>query len=57
MILKNISKFKKNITVYGFTEFKKKFKSKYVNIYVQKNLFSSSNKDYVKKFISIEKKK
>ena len=50
------SKFKKNITVYGFTEFKKKFKNKYVNIYVQKKLFKSQNKDYVKKFIEIEKK-
>ncbi len=50
------SKFKKNITVYGFTEFKKKFKNKYVNIYVQKKLFKSQNKDYVKNFIKIEKK-
>ena len=50
------SKFKKNITVYGFTEFKKKFKNKYVNIYIQKKLFKSQNKDYVEKFIEIEKK-
>ena len=50
------SKFKKNIIVYGFTEFKKKFKNKYVNIEIQKKLFKSQNKDYVKKFIKIEKK-
>ena len=50
------SKFKKNIIVYGFTEFKKKFKNKYVNIEIQKKLFKSQNKDYVKKFIEIEKK-
>ena len=49
------SKFKKNITVYGFTEFKKKLKNKYVNIQIQKKLFNSQNKDYVKKFIELEK--
>ena len=51
------SKFRKNISVYGYTEFKKKFKNKYVNIEVKKKLFQSQNKDYVNKFIELEKKK
>ena len=51
-----ISKFKKNITVFGNTDFKKRFNLKYVNIDLKKNLFSSQTKNYVKKFIKLEKK-
>ena len=50
------SKFRKNITVFGHTDYKKKFSQKYFNIEVKKNFFSSQNKEYVKKFIEIEKK-
>ncbi len=50
-----ISKFKKNITVFGYTKFKKKFKNNYINIETKKRLFQSQNKDYVNKFIEIEK--
>ncbi len=50
------SKFRKNIIVYGFTDYKKKFKNKYINIETRKKLFQSQNKDYVNKFIEIEKK-
>ncbi len=50
------SKFKKDITVFGHTNYKKKFSQKYFNIDVKKNFFSSQNKEYVKKFIEIEKK-
>ena len=50
------SKFRKNITVYGFTDYKKKFKNKYINIDTKKKLFQSQNRDYVNKFIEIEKK-
>ncbi len=50
-----LSKFKHTTTIYGYTEYKKRFKSKYVNIEASKKFFSSSNKEYVKKFISIEK--
>ncbi len=50
-----LSKFKKTTTVYGFTKYTKKFKNRYINIETSKNFFSSSNKEYVKKFISIEK--
>ncbi len=51
-----LSKFKKTTTVFGYTKYKKKFKNKYINIEAGNNIFSSSNKDYVKKFISLEKK-
>jgi len=50
-----LSIFKNSTTVYGFTEFKKKFNSKYTNIETSKKIFSSSNKEYVKSFITIEK--
>ena len=51
-----ISKFKKDITVYGNTIFRKKFNLKYKNIELKKNLFSSQTRNYVKKFIDLEKK-
>ena len=51
-----ISKFKKNITVFGNTDFKKIFNLRYVNINLRKNLFSSQTKNYVTKFIQLEKK-
>ena len=50
------SKFKKNITVFGFTEYKKRFQKEYINIETKKKLFQSLNKEYVNKFIQIEKK-
>ncbi len=34
------SKFRKNITVFGFTEFKQKFKNKYINIDIKKKVIS-----------------
>ncbi len=51
-----ISKYKNTITVFGNTNFKKKFKLKYINIDLNKNLFSSQTSVYVKKFINLEKK-
>ena len=48
------SKFKKNITVFGSTNFKVVFKDKYVNIKTSKKYFSSLNKEYVSNFIKIE---
>ncbi len=50
------SEFRKNITVFGNTDYKKNFNQKYFNIDVKKKIFSSQNKEYVKKFIEIEKK-
>ena len=50
------SKYKKNIIVFGNTNFKKKFKIKYVNINLNKSLLSSQTKNYVNKFIKFQKK-
>ena len=52
----NISRYKKNITVYGNTNYKRKFKIKYKNINLKKRFFQSQNKIYVEKFIKIENK-
>ncbi len=52
-----ISKYKKNITIYGNTKLKKVFPLSYVNIDLSKKLFTSQSKKYVEKFISIEKKR
>ena len=49
------SKFKKNITVFGNTNFDKKFPLKYRNINLKKNFIGSQTKDYVNKFIILEK--
>ena len=45
-----ISKYKKNIIVFGNTEYKKKFNLKYVNIDLKKSFLSSQTKNYVSKF-------
>ena len=52
-----ISKFKKNITVFGNTNYKKKFKLKYINIASKKKFFNSQTRNYVKDFIKLEKKR
>ncbi len=52
-----ISKYRKNITVFGNTNFKKKFPVKYTNIETKKNILTSQTKDYVKRFIKLEKEK
>ncbi len=51
-----ISKFKKLITVFGNTDYNKKFDLKYINIDTKKNVFYSQTKDYVSKFIKLERK-
>ncbi len=51
-----ISKYKKNIIVFGNTEYKIKFKLKYVNINLKKNFLTSQTKNYVTKFLKIQKK-
>ena len=50
-----ISKYRKNITVFGNTNFKKKFNLRYINIELNKSLFASQTRKYVEKFISLEK--
>ncbi len=50
------SKYKKNIVVFGNTNFSKSFNIKYTNINLSKNILSSQTKDYVNKFIILQKK-
>ena len=51
-----LSKYKKNIKIYGSTNFKKKFSRNYVNIELKNNLITSSSKEYINKFIKHERK-
>ena len=52
-----VSKFKKNITIFGNTKFKKKLFGKYKNIELTKNnLLVSKSFIYVKRFIELQKK-
>ena len=51
-----ISKFKKNITVFGNTSYKQIFKLKYININTKKAIFNSQTKNYVNDFIKLEKR-
>ena len=50
-----ISKFKKNITVFGSTEISKKFPIKYIDIKLKKFALKSQTRSYVDKFIKLEK--
>ena len=50
-----LSKYKKNIQVYGNTSFKKKLLPNYTNLNFSKIVFRSNSKVYVKKFLDIEK--
>ena len=52
-----LSKFKKNITIFGSTEFKSKLSKNYTNIELNQNiLFQSQSRFYVNKFIELQKK-
>jgi len=51
-----ISKYKKNIKVYGSTDFKKIFKIRYQNIVLPKRFITSQTKSYINKFINYERK-
>ena len=50
------SKFKKNIIVFGNTNYKKKFNLRYVNIDLFNNPLRSQTRSYVNKFISLQEK-
>ena len=52
-----ISKYRKNTTVFGNTEYRNKFKHRYVNIPLKKIIFQSQNKKYVDEFVKLEKKR
>ena len=49
-----ISSYKKDIVVFGSTNFQKRFNLKYVNIKNKKNLFESQTKLYVNEFIKLQ---
>ena len=51
-----LSKYKKDILVFGNTNFKKKYNLKYLNISLIKNPLISQTKEYVRKFSRIQKK-
>ena len=52
-----ISKFRKNIRIFGSTVFKSTLSKNYTNIELKKNsLFQSQSRFYVNKFIEIQKK-
>jgi len=51
-----ISKYKKNITVFGNTNLKNIYKLSYKNIFLGKNLMESGTKVYVNKFLDYENK-
>ena len=53
----SISRYKKNILVYGSTLFKKKFNINYINIDLNKKFITSQSKEYINNFIHYEKKK
>ena len=50
-----LSKFKKDITVFGNTNLKNIFKLKYKNINLSKNIVQSGSKLYVSEFLKFEK--
>ena len=52
-----LSKYKKNITVFGNSNYKTKLSSNYTNIELNKgNIFQSQSRYYVNKFIQLQKK-
>ncbi len=50
-----ISKYKKNIVVYGNTSEKKKFNKNYINLNYNKSFIKSSSKSYILEFLKKEK--
>ena len=52
-----ISKFKKNIFVYGNTSQKKKFNKNYINLNYNKSFIKSSSKSYILEFLKKENEK
>ena len=49
------SKFKRNVTIYGSTEFKKKLSQNFLNISLSKKILKSQSNEYVRKFLEIQK--
>ena len=51
-----LSKFRNHITVYGNTNYKKKYNTKYVNLNFTKSFIKSSTRSYINEFLRIEGK-
>ncbi len=51
----SISNFKDEITIYGSTSHKKKLSKNYVNIDLKRRILRSQSKEYVEKFLEIQK--
>ena len=54
--ISKISKYKKNIYIYGNTKFKKTFALKYINLDLNKTFIESQSEKYIEKFAKEEKK-
>ena len=52
----NISNFKKHITVFGNTNYKKRYKINYKNLSFRKNFLNSASKKYINEFLVHEEK-
>ena len=50
------SKYKKYITIFGNTDYKKKLSINYINLQLKKEIFQSGSKIYIDNFLSFEKK-
>lgn len=50
------SKFKNLINIFGYTQYKSKLLSNYINLNIKKNVLHSNSKIYVDKFLEYEKK-
>ena len=50
----NKSIYKKTTSIFGNTEYKKFLSNKYVNLVIDKKVFSSTNSEYVKNFLILE---
>ena len=48
------SRYKKNITIFGSTNFKKKLLNNYVNLPLNKEIFQSGSKIYLENFLKVE---
>ena len=60
LLVKDISiksKYKKNITVYGSTDYKERFKINYKNMFFKKFFFESGNIKYAENFLELIEKK
>ena len=53
----NKSIYKKTTSIFGNTEYKKFLSDKYVNLRINKKVFSSTNTEYVKNFLIFEEKR